>query len=75
MQQDATDLDKQREKRLAELAERERVQNERDEDARMRNAKHGGRAEFVNSFHKKAGEMSLGQRMGRNGVSQRVSDE
>ncbi|KIW52246.1 hypothetical protein PV05_07899 [Exophiala xenobiotica] len=75
MQQDATVLDQQREQRLAEIAERERAEREREHAARMRNAKHGGRADFVNSFHKKAGDMTLGQRMGRNGVSQRDGDE
>lgn len=75
MQQDATDLDQQREKRLGEIAERERRERERDDSARMRSSKHGVRAEFVDKFHKKAGEMSLGQRMGRNGVSVRESDE
>ncbi|KIW13002.1 hypothetical protein PV08_08189 [Exophiala spinifera] len=75
MQQDANNLDEQREQRLADIAERERAQRERDDAARMRNAKYGGRADFVNSFHKKAGDLTLGQRMGRNGVSQRDGDE
>ena len=75
MQQDATDLDQQREQRLKEIAEREERDRERDDSARMRSSKYGVRAEFVDKFHKKAGEMSLGQRMGRNGVSVRESDE
>lgn len=75
MQQDATELDHQRERRLAELAERERADRERDDAARARNAKYGGRADFVDRFHKKAGDMTLGQRMGRNGVSQKADDE
>ncbi|KAJ4535887.1 RNA-splicing factor [Exophiala dermatitidis] len=75
MQQDASELDRQREQRLAEIAERERAERERDEAIRARNAKYGGRADFVNSFHKKAGDMSLSQRMGRNGVSQREDEE
>ena len=75
MQQDANNLDNQREQRLADIAEREKVERERDDAARMRNAKHGGRADFVNSFHKKAGDLTLGQRMGRNGVSQKGGDE
>jgi hypothetical protein len=69
MQQDASELDQQRERRLAELAEREKAQAERDNAARARNARYGGRADFVNNFHKKAGDLSLGDRMGRNGVS------
>ncbi|KAI1630070.1 Pre-mRNA splicing factor-domain-containing protein [Exophiala viscosa] len=75
MQQDATELDSQREWRLAELAEREKADRERDNAARMKNAKYGGRADFVDRFHKKAGDMTLGQRMGRNGVSQKGDDE
>lgn len=74
MQQDATELDHQREKRLADIAEREKAQRERDDASRARNAKYGGRADFVNSFHKKAGDMTLGQRMGRNGASEREDD-
>jgi undecaprenyl pyrophosphate synthase len=73
MQQDASELDQQRQRRLAEIAEREKTQAERDTAARARNAKYGGRADFVNSFHKKAGDLSLAERMGRNGVS-RVED-
>lgn len=69
MQQDASELDRQREQRLAEIAERERADIERDAAARARNAKYGGRADFVGNFHKKAGDMTLSQRMGRNGVS------
>jgi len=75
MQQDASDLDQQRERRLAELAAREKAAIERDDAARARNAKYGGRADFVSNFHKKAGDMSLGERMGRNGVAQRVENE
>jgi hypothetical protein len=29
----------------------------------------------VNSFHKKAGDLTLGERMGRNGTSRRDDDE
>lgn len=38
---------------------------QQDERARARNARGGGRAEFVNGFHKRAGDMSLSERMGR----------
>ena len=69
MQNDATELDLQRERRLAEIADRDKTNVERDDAARARNAKHGGRADFVNSFHKKAGDMSLSERMGRSGIS------
>jgi hypothetical protein len=69
MQQDASELDQQRQQRLEEMAVRDRANVERDDVARARNAKYGGRADFVNSFHKKAGGLSLGDRMGRNGVT------
>ncbi|KIX95354.1 uncharacterized protein Z520_08871 [Fonsecaea multimorphosa CBS 102226] len=75
MQHDAADLDHQREQRLAGIAERERAERDRDDAARTRTAKHGGRADFVNSYHKRAGDMTLGERMGRNGASQREDDD
>lgn len=75
MQQDASELDQQREQRLADIAERDRQQRERDDAARVKNARYGGRADFVNSFHKKAGDMTLGQRMGRAGASNREDDD
>ena len=74
MQQDATELDQQRERRLAEITARDRVNVERDEAARARNAKYGGRADFVGSFHKKAGDLDLGDRMGRAATGRRISD-
>jgi hypothetical protein len=73
MQQDASDLDQQRQQRLEEMEARDKVNVERDDVARARNAKYGGRADFVNSFHKKAGGLSLGDRMGRNGVTGQAS--
>ena len=74
MQQDASELDQQREKRLAEIETRDQVNVERDDAARARNAKYGGRADFVGSFHKKAGALSLGDRMGRAGSGGRIND-
>lgn len=75
MQQDASELDQQRERRLADIAEREKAERARDDASRARNAKYGGRADFVNSFHKKAGDLSLAQRMGRNGTTQKEQDD
>ncbi|RMZ77343.1 hypothetical protein DV737_g4380, partial [Chaetothyriales sp. CBS 132003] len=69
MQQDASDLDQQREKRLADIAAKERADANRDEASRARNAKYGGRAEFVGAYHRKAGDLGLAERMGRNGVA------
>ncbi|RMZ87138.1 hypothetical protein DV736_g5642, partial [Chaetothyriales sp. CBS 134916] len=69
MQQDANDLDQQREKRLAEIAAKDRADADRDEASRARNAKYGGRADFVGGYHRKAGDLGLAERMGRNGVA------
>ncbi|KAJ9658987.1 RNA-splicing factor [Neophaeococcomyces mojaviensis] len=75
MQQDATDLDTQRQRRLQEISEREHQAAEQDEKARARNARRGGgRADFVNGFHKRAGDMSLSERMGRHQHSERDED-
>lgn len=65
MQQAASELDEDRERRLAAISARDKVEAERDEDARARNAKYGGRADFVNGLNRKAGDMNLGERMGR----------
>ena len=74
MQQDAADLDKQREKRLAEIAAKEEADAGRDAAARARNAKYGGRADFVGNYHKRAGDMSLGEALGRKGQHRVESD-
>lgn len=66
MQQDATSLDSQRQQRLQEIAEREQRAAEQEDKARARNARYGGgRADFVNGFHKRAGDLSLSERVGR----------
>lgn len=69
MQQDASELDQQRQQRLKEMEVRDKANVERDDTARARNARYGGRADFVNNFHKKAGDLSLGDRMSRNGIA------
>jgi undecaprenyl pyrophosphate synthase len=75
MQQDASELDKQREQRLADIEEREKMDRERDDAARMKTARYGGRAEFVDKFHKKANDLSLGERTGRNGTARKGEDD
>lgn len=62
MQSAASELDLEREKRLAALAERERAAREADSKAREREGERG----FVNGLHKQAGKLDLGERMGRN---------
>ncbi|KAI5849803.1 Pre-mRNA splicing factor-domain-containing protein [Tricharina praecox] len=65
MQSNASSLDADRAKRLALLAEKEKAAAAAEEDARMRNNKYGGRAQFLNQAHRQAGEMDLGERVGR----------
>ncbi|KAG6000831.1 RNA-splicing factor [Claviceps lovelessii] len=62
MQSAASELDQEREKRLAALAEQERAAREADAKARERDGERG----FVNGLHKQAGKLDLGERMGRN---------
>lgn len=62
MQSAASDMDQDREKRLASLEREERAAREADERARER----GGERGFVNGLHKQAGKLDLGERMGRN---------
>lgn len=62
MQSAASDMDLDREKRLAALEQEERAAQEADERARER----GGERGFVNGLHKQAGKLGLGERMGRN---------
>ncbi|KAI5456450.1 Pre-mRNA splicing factor-domain-containing protein [Mariannaea sp. PMI_226] len=61
MQSAASELDKDREMRLAALEDRERVLREADDKARER----GGDRGFVNGLHRQAGKMNLAERMGR----------
>jgi hypothetical protein len=65
MQQDASSLDMDRERRLAALAEQEKAIREADDKARARSSKYGDKGDFVNALHRKAGEMALGDRIGR----------
>ncbi len=65
MQQDATRLDIDREKRLAALAERENAEHEAEDKARARSSKYGDKGDFINGLHKKAGSMGLADRIGR----------
>lgn len=65
MQQAASELDQDRERRLAAIAARDKAAQEADDAARARNAKEGGRGDFVNSLNRKAGELDLGERVRR----------
>ena len=65
MQQAASELDEDREKRLAVTSEREAKDCEEEEAARAKAAKYGGKGGFVNGLHRKAGDMDIGERMRR----------
>ena len=65
MQEAATDLDQDRQHRLAELEVRERAAREADDRARERDSRYGGRS-FTNQLHRKAGDLALADRVGGN---------
>ncbi|KAG5937026.1 hypothetical protein E4U60_002160 [Claviceps pazoutovae] len=71
MQSAASELDLEREKRLAALAEREQAVREADSKARDREGERG----FVNGLHKQAGKLDLGERIGRNRQGYRRDDD
>ncbi|POS84136.1 hypothetical protein EPUL_003805, partial [Erysiphe pulchra] len=66
MQQDASKLDLDREKRLAALEKQEKLEQEAEERARVKSSRYGGKGDFVNKIHLKASDMSLADRIGRN---------
>jgi hypothetical protein len=65
MQQDASALDEDREKRLAVLAEQEKAARDAEDKARAKSSKYGDKGDFVNGLHRKAGDMGLADRIGR----------
>ena len=76
MQQAASELDDDREKRVSALNTRDAAEREVEDAARARAAKYGGKGDFVNGLHRKAGDMDIGERMrrGRGGL-ERERDE
>ncbi|KAI5293811.1 RNA-splicing factor [Ascosphaera atra] len=68
MQSAATDLDAQRVARLKAVAERDRMQREQEEKARMESSKFGGKGRFVGGLQKQAiGSIGLAERLERTG--------
>ncbi|KAG9228888.1 Pre-mRNA splicing factor-domain-containing protein [Amylocarpus encephaloides] len=65
MQQDASKLDVDREKRLAALAEQDKADKEAEEQSRAKSSKYTDKGDFVRGLNQKAGEMALGDRIGR----------
>ena len=70
MQQAASELDQDRDKRVSAITEREKAERESDEAARAKSARHGGRGDFVHGLNRKAGDLDIGERMrrGRGGL-------
>ncbi|MCJ1255774.1 RNA-splicing factor [Lignoscripta atroalba] len=70
MQQAASELDQDRERRIAAVSEREEADRRADDAARARSAKHGGKGDFVNGLNRKAGDIDIGDRIrrGRGGL-------
>jgi hypothetical protein len=75
MQQDASKLDVDREKRLAALAEQEKADREAEDRARAKSSKYGDKGDFINGIHRKAGEISLADRIGRGRQGLQKDDE
>ncbi|KAF3907942.1 hypothetical protein ABW21_db0205869 [Orbilia brochopaga] len=65
MQADANDLDEARNRRLAALAERDKMEFEHDDTARRNNAKWGGKGSFITGMNRNAGNMDLAERVRR----------
>ena len=65
MQEAASELDQDREKRLQAIAERETLDSRSEEAARARATKYGGKGDFLIGMNRKAGELDMGERMRR----------
>lgn len=77
MQSAASELDQDRAKRIAAIEEREKAEREADDAARAKSSKYGGKGDFVTGLHRKAGELSIGDRMrrGKHGLEKDRDDE
>ncbi|KAL9581208.1 MAG: hypothetical protein Q9212_004034 [Teloschistes hypoglaucus] len=77
MQENASELERDRERRIAAIAEQENAEMQADEAARNRSAKHGGKGEFVHGLNRKAGDLDIGERMrrGRQGLGREGRDD
>lgn len=65
MQQDASQLDLDREKRLAAISEQEKADREADDRGRAKTSKYTEKGAFINGLHQRAGEKGLADRIGR----------
>ena len=65
MQQNASSLDVDREKRLAALAKQEKVDREEEDNARAKASRNGDKGEFMRNMNRQVGELGLADRIGR----------
>ncbi|KAJ8059039.1 hypothetical protein OCU04_012019 [Sclerotinia nivalis] len=65
MQQDASSLDIDREKRLKALEEQEKAAREAEDKARTKSSKYSDKGDFINGLNRTAGNMNLADRIGR----------
>jgi hypothetical protein len=65
MQEEASKLDVDREKRLAALAEREKADREAEEMARAKSSKYTDKGAFISGVRQKADDKGLADRIGR----------
>lgn len=75
MQQDASKLDIDREKRLAALAEQEKADRGAEDRARAKSSKYTDKGAFINGLHQKAGDKGLADRIGRGRQGLQKDDE
>ena len=77
MQDNASELEQDRERRIAAIVEQENAEKQMDEAARSRSAKYGGQGDFVYGLNRKAGGLDIGERMrrGRQGLGREGKDE
>lgn len=65
MQQDASSLDVDRERRLGALKAQEQTTREAEDRARLDSSKYSDKGDFVHGLHRKTGDMNLADRIGR----------
>jgi hypothetical protein len=75
MQQDASSLDVDREKRLAALEKQEEADREADDRARDKSSRYGDKGNFIHGLHRRAGDMGLADRIGRGRQRLQRADE
>lgn len=65
MQSNADQMNIDRANRLTELSEKEKIELEKEEAARIHSSKYGGKGAFLSGVNKKAGDLDLGERVRR----------